>query len=258
MVSSRLMGLLVASLVFGKTGTAQRVITGVGTDGAGTTIPHASVEQGSRRIIADDSGRFRLPVANARGVFYVRRIGFKRTDVSYEAGADTTLNVVLHPLAQQLEGQVIEAIEISRALELRGFYRRLQERQNGTNAGQFITAEEIEQRKPHRIGQMLDGRTGMRMQRPDLYTMRAPQGAMCLSASDPRCWFPVGLTGCYMDVYLDGRRLNSVSAKEPAFVDEYILPGHVAGIEIYTTAGKVPPEYQPLSGTCGVILFWTR
>jgi hypothetical protein len=37
-----------------------------------------------------------------------------------------------------------------------------------------------------------------------------------------------------------------------------VLPSHVAGIEIYTTIGRVPAEYQSLAGTCGVVLMWSK
>ena len=41
-------------------------------------------------------------------------------------------------------------------------------------------------------------------------------------------------------------------------IDEFVLPSHVAGVEIYTTPSKGPPEYQSLAGMCGVILFWSK
>jgi len=51
-----------------------------------------------------------------------------------------------------------------------------------------------------------------------------------------------------MTVFFDGTRLNSTAEPgSPARVDEVVLPFHVAGIEICTTAGKVPPEYQLMS-----------
>lgn len=257
---------VVASLVVtASPALGQRVITGLVLDPAGAPVPYANLDLGTRRFVADDSGRFRMSVGSGPGVVHVRRIGFKPTNKDYPAGGDTSITLHLEPAARQLEAAVIEATGISRALELRGFYRRLHEREKGINVGQFITAEEIEQRNPHRIGQMLEGRTGIRMQRPNqnpgqrTRSQLKPNESKCTSASDPRCWAPVGLNGCYMDVYLDGRRLSSVARKnEATYIDEYILPSHIAGIEIYTTPSKVPPEYQSLSGTCGVLLFWSK
>jgi hypothetical protein len=33
--------------------------------------------------------------------------------------------------------------------------------------------------------------------------------------------------------------------------------GMLEGIEVYTTVGSAPAEYQP-TNNCGVVLFWTR
>jgi hypothetical protein len=63
-----------------------------------------------------------------------------------------------------------------------------------------------------------------------------------------------------MTVYLDGRRLNRLTtgSNTAAMVDEIALPTHIAGVEIYTSPLRAPPEYQSLSGTCGVVLLWTK
>jgi len=130
--------------------------------------------------------------------------------------------------------------------------RRLQDREKGINAGQFITAEEIGRRNPFRTTQLLEGRSGIKV-------VRASSQGVCTNASSPMCWAPAGLNGCYMTVYFDNIRLTSlVNPNQPTFVDDVVQPSHIAGIEIYTTAGKVPPEYQSLSGTCGVVLIWSK
>lgn len=65
-----------------------------------------------------------------------------------------------------------------------------------------------------------------------------------------------------MTVYVDGKRLNSIRER-PGFnfafgVDELALPTAVAGIEAYSSALKIPPQYKPLAGTCGAVLIWTK
>jgi len=42
------------------------------------------------------------------------------------------------------------------------------------------------------------------------------------------------------------------------YVNELAPPNHVAAMEIYPRAVSAPPQYQPLNGTCGVVLIWTR
>ncbi|HEX9565830.1 MAG TPA: hypothetical protein VF981_17755 [Gemmatimonadaceae bacterium] len=211
------------------------------------------MEHRATRIVADDSGRFEIPIASGAGFIRVRRIGYQPIEIAFSAGGDTTIVAILPALAAYLSRTVVLARAAVRSLELRGFYRRLQDRQKGINAGQFITAEEIEQRRPNRITQILEGRTGIRVVRAK------GAGTNCLSGNDPRCWVPTGTNGCYMTAFFDGMRLNDMSApNSPARIDEIVTPSAVAGIEIYTTPGKTPPEYQLLAGRCGVVLLWSK
>jgi hypothetical protein len=229
---------------------AQRLVSGIIVDGTGARIPYAFVTAEPRRAVADDSGRFRLALGSGAVAIHARRIGYRPATVALPGGGDTAITLHLEPLARNLEAAVVEATLVSRALELRGFYRRFEDREKGINAGQFITAEEVDQRNPTRITQMLEGRNGLRVS-------RMPSGQDCPAFV---CWAPQGVSGCWMTVYVDGRRINSLRAgsNTPAPVDEFLLPTHVAGIEVYTSPLRAPPEYQMISGTCGVVLFWTK
>lgn len=233
---------------------AQRVVKGRVVDPAGAPVPYVSVQIGATNTISDDSGRFVIKAPASPVSLRFRRIGFRPGEVDLIAGGDTAIVVSLASLPLELERAVVEAQRTVRSLELRGFYKRLADREKGINAGQFITAEEVEQRNPFRITQMLEGRSGIKVVRVK------QEGSSCLSMNDPRCWAPAGVNGCFMTVYVDGRRLTSLNVRPngPTPVDEMVLPNHVAGIEIYTTAGKVPPEYQSLAGTCGAVLIWSK
>lgn len=251
---------LMWSLTPGAPVEAQRIVTGQVVS-AGTPVSWANINYGAQRVVADDSGAFRLTLSRDPVSLWVRRIGFGQLTVELPAGGDTSMTIELAPLAQSLSKQVIQATVVARSLELSGFYRRLRERQNGTNAGQFITAEEIDQRKPTRTTQMFEGHTGVKVTR--FNTGRLFNGEVpCGGPTGLVCWVPQGLGGCSMTVYYDGKRMrpyNGIGARDtPTFVDELVLPNDVAAIEIYTTPGKTPAEYQSLSGTCGVILIWSK
>jgi hypothetical protein len=245
-------------------GTDRRLLRGSVVDTAGVPVPFANLLQsGGRRVFADDSGRFTAELrARDRVTFDVRRIGYRPSALVVPPGNDTVVTVVLVPTAVELEGRVVTGTPEAPGLRMAGFYRRLQDREKGINAGHFLTAEDIERRKPTRITQMLEGLPGVRVMRFRMSLGKMSTGSECMSQSDPRCWVPVGAGNCPMMVYVDGRRLNTLrthSSDAWAFgVDEVALPTHVAGIEVYSTAGRVPPEYQLLSGTCGAVLIWTK
>ena len=64
-----------------------------------------------------------------------------------------------------------------------------------------------------------------------------------------------------MTVYLDEIRLRNTNqrvASSPTRIDEHVIASQVARVEIYTTPGKTPAQYQSLGGTCGVVLIWSK
>jgi len=239
-----------------------RVITGIVRDTSGAPIPYASIRLDARLVATDDSGHFRLQVdPTKRLILQIRRLGFAPTDLRIEAGTDTTVVLTLIPLTQTLPGTKVSVTNVYRSLELHGFYRRMREKESGVNAGHFITVDDIEQRKPPRITHLIDGLGGVRMVRTQFN-----QRDNCLR-QDPDCIAPAGPNNCAITVYLNGTRLNPLrgprqgeagSVSWATGIDDLVGWSAVAGIEIYSSAGRVPPEYQRLSGLCGAILIWTK
>jgi hypothetical protein len=241
---------------------AQRVVKGRVVDPAGAPVPYVTVQIGATNTISDDSGRFVIKAPASPVSLRFRRIGFRAGEVDLIAGGDTAIVVSLASLPLELERTMVAAQRTVRSLELRGFYQRLADREKGINAGQFITAEEIEQRNPTRVTQMFEGRTGIRNIR-----YKPPFGSgpgvveHCKGPTALMCWAPHGASRCPMAVYMDGIRVPTVDVTDPnapTLIDEIALPSHVAGVEIYTTAGKAPPEFQRLNGLCGVVLIWSK
>lgn len=229
---------------------AARVISGTVVDTAGNPIVYANIGvTGATRSASDDSGRFRVHVSpNARLDIEVRRIGFAPVDLKLAPGGDTSLTIAMFQIARTLKGLRIEAERLFRSLEFHGFYRRMQDREKGMNAGQFITAEDIERRKPYRVSHMLEGLHGVRLRQMKMGS-----------------WVPLGLSGCPMAVYLDRVRINldrvrmnSLAGGEAVEIDELVGPTTVAGMEVYSTAVRAPPAYQTMNSGCGVLLIWTK
>lgn len=248
--------LLSASAVVGAQ-SQTRVLAGRVVDSTGVPVAYANIELGARVTVSDDSGRFSMTIPAGRVEMAIRRIGFRMLKLDLPFGADTSVTLVMTAVAHALSPQVVSTERTVRSLELRGFYRRLHERMHGTNAGHFITAEEIARRNPTRVSQMFDGLTGIRNNKVKLTNREG-----CGGTQNLLCWAPQGLGGCWMTVYYDGVRLMNASKmrepNSPTLIDEHVIPGEIAGIEVYTTPGKTPPEYQSLSGTCGVVLLWSK
>jgi hypothetical protein len=230
-----------------------RTVRGVVADSGGRTVAYVSLDGGAKyRAITNAVGEFTLSVPPNVGLdVNVRRIGFLPTTFRVEPGSDTTIRVTMQQLAVLLTTQVVRAQQLVRTLELRGLYERMLESQRGALFGDFILPEEIEIRNPQRVSQLLEARRGVVVRR---------SGACNIIAT---CYRVYGTNGCPATVYLDGQRLNRLSAASndvgaaPA-VDELIPVSSVAGVEVYPRGALAPPKYQALGGTCAIVLIWTR
>ncbi len=230
-------------------------VGGTVTDTAHHPVPYVNVlVGGSRRTVADDAGHFQLELPAGRAVLDFRRLGYRPEQLTLELHADTIIAVNLIPVAQKLQGQEVTTPR-SFALALHGFYERMADREKGISAGHFITGEDIERRNPRKLTQVLEDIPSVLILR-----VAAKPGDMCPLGF---CLAPTGTNHCPMGVYLDGQRLNRLTSANPSAdyvtdLDDFIIPTHVAGMEVYAHPGEVPPQYQLLNGTCGVILIWTK
>jgi Carboxypeptidase regulatory-like domain len=260
---------IVAGLGWAQTAPT-RTLAGATTDTAGRPVPYVTVWfAGTRRTASDDSGRFRVSLPNEREVRVTfQRLGYRPFDLRLAAGSDTSVAIALVPVAARLAAQRIQAEQMQRSLQLHGFYERMAERQRVGSTGQFITPEEIDQRKPNLTTQLLDARNGVIVRRVGNCT------------ENVRCWVPLGRSRCVMTMYLDGQRLSGDNGGlrhatgglagtamaaitggvtgDVVYLDEIIPPNAIAGIEIYERSVEAPPQYQLVNGSCGVILLWTK
>ena len=223
---------------------SQGTLRGRVFDESGQPLSYANVQiNEGRRFVSDDSGRFQLPYAvSGTARLMVRRIGFAPAEVILQSLPDTALRVQLKPIPRELEGIVVTGGSAFPSLDVHGFYKRMQDVHRGINYGYFITPEDLERRKPNWITQMADG----------LPTVHVRRG------SRPMNDIISGGLGCKMTVYLDNIRIVGRLNGRDDFVNEMVMPTHVAGMEIYPRSVVAPPQYQPLNGTCGVVLIWTK
>ena len=240
-----------------------RIVRGVITDSVATRISYVNISVGSIRMASGADGTFSLQVPNdVTAAVTFRRVGFRPVELRLAPGGDTSVAIVLAPIAERLEA-VRVSTQLSGALARRGFYERMRDRENGLNTGWFITPEEIELRGRPNMTRLFENIAGMRVQ----------NGGAKLGG------IPVGVRngGCLMATYLDGLRLEvfpgqglregtgRLAARSPTAdaaahtgLDNFISTTEVAGIEVYTNITSAPGLYQPLNGNCGVILIWTK
>ncbi len=72
--------------------------------------------------------------------------------------------------------------------------------------------------------------------------------------NDGKIFMPGPLDDCTPTVFIDRIRLEDATARD---IDEFVQPGAIAGMEVYTRASQVPPQFASLT-SCGAIVIWTR
>jgi hypothetical protein len=229
------------------------------TDSLGTAVPFVSVTYPGNSTITDRDGTLRIPrLPTGRMSLGLRRIGFTPERIDLDVRSDTVIHIVMNPFATTLQTQVITARSMT-SLERAGFYDRMLDRQKGLNNGYFVTPEEIEQRKPTRLTQMLH-------EIPNVRVNNVPNvGAV-----------PQGSDACAMTIFVDGVRVqtyatstsrgtSSIIQRVPGrggptdvSIDDLVGGGSVAAIEIYPRAASAPQRYQLLAGSCGIVAVWTK
>lgn len=114
------------------------------------------------------------------------------------------------------------------------------EQRRRNRPGTFITREEIEQRNPLLMSDLLRGVPGATFERLSggRYTMRFE-------------------SGCRPVIWVDGNRVLDPSWEGTGYsIDDLVPAEQVEAVEIYRGAGGVPIQFGPSS--CGAVVIWTR
>jgi hypothetical protein len=168
-------------------------------------------------------GRYRLELARAG-------YGTLVDTVSFRASLGLRVEAELVPEAVEMEPLLAVVEARSRRLEASGFYQR---RDRGF--GQFVARDEIEDRDPARVTDLLA-------------TMRGIWLGPTAGPGDGRSLSMRG--GCVPEIFLDGIR-----TMRPFSLDASLHPDDVAGIEVYHSS-ELPVQYR-VSG-CGAVVVWTH
>jgi hypothetical protein len=233
----------------------------------GEPIAYANLQvNGGRRYVSDDSGRFNVPITVVgRASLLLRRIGFEPTEKVLTAMPDTTVRVLMNPVARALETQMVTVRSPFVRLDLGGFYRRMAEVENGARVGYFVTPEDLELRKPQNVTDAVE-------QFPSIRLAPIDDGKRDADGMMSRRKFRIeDRNGCPMTVYLDRIRIQPSLAggqQGDQEINTLVNPASVAGIEVYPRAMGAPAEFpvadiKPKPGQlavaqCGVVLIWTK
>lgn len=205
----------------------------------------------SRRIasrMADDSGAFLLTVPRREGYrIRVSRIGYRETTtpVLWRDGFDR-ISIDVRMAADALILAPLEVVARSLPTEspvLEDFRARVK-----IGFGEYITRDQITQRKPGLISDML-------AHLPSVTLQSAGRGMR------RTIWFSRGTHQCPALIYVDGFLLNRRGPDNVDYgftLDDAVSPSEVEGVEVYRGVSSVPPEFLTPEADCGVVAIWTR
>lgn len=217
----------------------------------GQPIAYANLQvNGSRRYVADDSGRFTVPIIlTGRSTLLLRRIGFEPTEMILVGMPDTAVRVPMRVVARTLETQVVTVRSPFVRLDLGGFYQRMREVERGARVGYFVTPEDLALRNPQNVTDAVEQFPSIRL--------RPIKGGFPLA----RKFRIEDDSGCPLTVYLDRVRIQPTMVglkPKDEEINTLVQPHAVAGIELYPRAVGAPPEFPPVGHQCGVVVIWTK
>jgi hypothetical protein len=155
--------------------------------------------------------------------------GYRSTsrEIVLNAGVDPVVTLQMEPEAFEVEGVEV-TLDRRTSVRLRDFERR---RESGF--GSFVTRDDIERLRPHRVTEILNAMSPVQV------------------VSDARGNGHIMLRGrCLPRVYIDGVPTNPNQS-----LDLLVRPNDVEAIEVHTM-DTAPPEYA--NNGCGAIIVWIR
>jgi hypothetical protein len=259
-VSPLAVATLLAGLCMAPAVAAQVSLSGTVLDeNSGLPLEGARVEilDVERRVRAaaqtDQNGRFRIEVRHLPG-YRVRAVrpGFQTnaTPILWTDGhSEIQIELRLDPSVVLLAP--IEVVARSRRLPSPVFESFRHRQRSGI--GTLITREEIANRGPGTVTDLLAGIPGVRLEaaggsglRRTVYMSRALSG--------PR--------NCPAQIFIDGFHLNRgnplTGGDGGITIDDAVSPDAIEAIEVFRGVSGVPPEFLTLDSRCGVIAIWTR
>lgn len=216
----------------GATGTLSGRVTSAGDVAAPVASAEVRVYAGGPLVASartDSAGRFTLAgLPDQRVEVHVRRLGFNPRSVTLLPGV-TVLDVRLEPMPTELDEVLVHA----RVQNSRGRLTQFYANRARAQFGRFFDPEEIEERKPRRMSDLMRFVPGVRLHPGRLGSV-------------------VRIRGCRPLLWVDGQRIVE------AELDEFVNMNDVAAVEVYNSFAGIPPQYVDRKTNCGAVVVWTR
>lgn len=199
------------------------------------------------RVVTSENGRFlMLQVPPGQYLLVVRRIGYAPTSGIIEVPERDTLRLS-YTLVRS--SNLLDTVRVRSSRVTMRMFDFEKRRQQGL--GQFITQEEIERRGSVQTSDFLRYMRGVQVSQN---TTQVFGGTQVYSRREGG-----GYDGnqqqqfCPMQVLLDGIIL-------PSYFNLDLLPPpkQIAGIEVYSGAATIPPQFGGVDRRCGLVAVWTR
>jgi hypothetical protein len=196
------------------------------------------------KVSTGPNGRFRISqVPVGQYVLIVRRAGYQPVSAVVQVGADT-----LRPSYALERGTTLDAAVVTAergSPRMAGFEARRKVAQ-----GEFMTADQIARRNTVFATELMRRFTSVNV--GPSYTSGSG-GAPEYLALSRREGGSVGVGACPMVVVVD-----NVTMPTPFNLENLPSPKYLAGIEVYSGAATVPPQFAGMNRGCGVIVVWTK
>jgi hypothetical protein len=264
---------ILAPSAYSQTSQTGTFVGTVSRDSVGTAVGQAQVQLPQLNLSATTNyqGEFRIPnIPAGRYGIAVRAVGFQLLvdSIDVQAGATVDGDIILTPVPVNLAAQHTTA-----AVEkyLPPGIAEMEERRKTGLGGHFVTDSALRANDGRKLTYMLAAVAGIHQvlssAGPAIFIANGRpvgKGGGCtlppgMRGPSPSCDFPSGQ--CYVDLYINGARyfVGPANALNPPPDFNSMWNAEYSGIEYYSGAATIPPQYNATSGSgCGVMLLSTR
>ncbi len=207
-------------------------------------------------------GEFRLnDVPAGTHEIFARRVGYGAitATITFTANDEEERRLVLRQLT------VLDSVEVLATRTDRGLLEFEENRKLGL--GHFLTREELDKNRNLKMGDLLSmvpGSGVVRGRSSGAWVMSKRYVVPLSGLASGSIYEPDSaermrgmVAGCYAQVWLDNRLVNSGLPTEPFDVNS-IAADQIEAVEWYASAAQTPSRYAKLNSSCGVLVIHTR